>query len=175
MQIEKYNLVLNYTESISKLIMIGRDKMNKILKSICILGIAFSSVTVAANNNSLVAEASVVEKKEFPKSFQRTWYAYNKNEKKYEKITFHKGAKISSRECYNGKCFISKPSRMKIFYYTDIHNGLWNVKGINQTAGAGMYYKVGTKKINGKKYKVLKEYSGAWAEFNRYYFTKKIK
>lgn len=152
-----------------------REKMNKILKTICVLGIAFSTVTVAVNNDSLIAEAAVVEKKEFPKSFQRTWYAYNKNEKKYEKITFYKGAKISSRSCYDGKCFTSKPSRVKIFYYTDFRNGIWNVKGINQTAGAGMYYKVGTKKIKGKNYKVLKEYYGAGALFDRYYFTKKIK
>lgn len=162
-------------DSIYKLIMSRREKMNKILKTICVLGIAFSTVTVAVNNDSLIAEAAVVEKKEFPKSFQRTWYAYNKNEKKYEKITFYKGAKISSRSCYDGKCFTSKPSRVKIFYYTDFRNGIWNVKGINQTAGAGMYYKVGTKKIKGKNYKVLKEYYGAGALFDRYYFTKKIK
>lgn len=95
--------------------------------------------------------------------------------KKYEKITFYNGGKMSSRGCYDGKCTTSKPTRVKIFYYSEVKNGLWNVKGINQNAGAGTYYKVGTKKIKGKKYKVLKTYSGAMADFDRYYYTKKMK
>lgn len=149
--------------------------MNKLTKCVLAAGIAFSCVTTTSLTQPTTADASVSVKKAFPKKFKRTWYAYNKKEKKYEKITFYNGGKMSSRGCYDGKCTTSKPTRVKIFYYSEVKNGLWNVKGINQNAGAGTYYKVGTKKINGKKYKVLKTYSGAMADFDSYYYTKKMK
>lgn len=150
--------------------------MKKLMKYALAFGIGLSTVSAIAVNDSVSAEASsVIVKKEFPKSFQRTWYAYDKKEGTYEKITFYKGGKMSWRECYDGKCTSSKPSRVKIYYFADPKKPLWNVKGWDQTAGAGTYYNVGTRTINGKKYKVLKEYSGAGAWFDRYYYTKKIK
>lgn len=149
--------------------------MKRIMKYALALSIGVSTVATSFVSNAIQVEAKVVEKKEFPKSFQRTWYAYNKEAGKYEKVTFYKGGKMSSRSCYSGKCTSSKPTRMKIFYYSDIKNGVWNVKGLYQSAGAGTYYKVGTKTIKGKKYKVLSQYSGAGAWFDRYYYSKKIK
>lgn len=149
--------------------------MKRIMKYALALSIGVSTVATSFVSNAIQVEAKVVEKKEFPKSFQRTWYAYNKEAGKYEKVTFYKGGKMSWRLCDNGSCKTSKKQKMNIIYYTDWKNGLWNVKTLNQGIGAGTYYKIGTRTVKGKKYKVLKEYYGAGATFDQYYYTKKIK
>lgn len=145
--------------------------MNKIAKSLALLGLTLITGATISTFNTTEADASTL--KSLPTSLRGNWYAYNKHYKKYQFLNFSK-TKFktdfgNTPNTYlwhmNSQAFTTKFHLSKAFSLGKLVNrtkfvALKEPKGWTGISGQqiAVSYKVTNMKLAGKKQKVLLEY-----------------
>lgn len=157
---------------------------SKILTKLTISTIAALSLTTSALTINASARTTM---KSIPARYHQVWYHYDGHHH-YDALKFTSKT-MSSRSYYSGKYYHSRvklhsrsfnSNPMKIGTHRSWVVGYafkpWiNIKGWNQSAGDGEYYKVEAKTYHGTRIKVLSDGGGAEAWISaHYYSTKKV-
>lgn len=152
--------------------------------------ISVALVTLTVGGTGVLSAPAVTAQakstmKVFPKSIRGTWYHYDgKGHYGTTKIT---AKKIKTRSYSSGHWYTyttplhhrkttvdpDKASRHLKWGVAIMANGWTDLRGWNQSAGDGVYYKVGHQRYHGKHVRVLKEAGGAMIEVNKHSYKTK--
>lgn len=152
--------------------------------------ISVALVTLTVGGTGVLSAPAVTAQakstmKVFPKSIRGTWYHYDgKGHYGTTKIT---AKKIKERSYSSGHWYTyttplhhrkttadpDKASRHLKWGVAIKVSGWTDLRGWNQSAGDGAYYKVGHQRYHGKHVRVLKEAGGAMIEVNKHSYKTK--
>ncbi|GEO69903.1 hypothetical protein [Levilactobacillus acidifarinae] len=163
--------------------------MQKLVKltSALLITMAVGTSGVELTTTAAQAKAKRTERT-LPKSIRGTWWHYD-GKGHYGKTTIT-AKKIKSRSYSSGEWFkystaihsrklSANPDKLKIHNNWGVisghYHGWTDVRGWNQSAGDGTYYKLSQRQYHGKKVRVLKLAGGAGIEtYSHQYTTKKL-
>ena len=160
--------------------------MRKLMKLVSVLVVTVTIGVIGGTLTTTTAQAKAkMTERTLPKAIRGTWWHYD-GHGRYGKTTIT-AKKIKSRSHSNGNYTTiihtrkqsADPDKLKIHQNWGVismrYHGWTDIRGWNQSAGDGTYYKLSHRQYHGKRIRVLKLAGGAGIDtYSHQYATKKL-